>query len=194
MSSSGGDEGLLGRRGHTPGAGHPVRQRRAEFRRPSGVVVLARCTVQGLQDAAPPGGDREQRDVEVTRPEVERDLDRRVVTVHGDAGRPARRFQGGDRRAGTDVQRDRAHPAATAATSFDVALGAEPAVGRGNGAARDMQVGGHGPGRDEPVTGREPALHDGRAQLLVQLQRLRAWIVRIEEQFHLTVHTPAHLV
>ena len=130
----------------------------------------------------------------MARAAVEQDLGGGVESVRGDAGRAPGRFQGGDPGTGADLQRRRAHQAAAAGPSFDVALGAEPAVGLGDGRARDVQVGGHDPGRGEPVTGRQPALDDGGAQLFVQLHLLRPGIVGIEEELHVTVRTPTHLV
>ena len=56
-----------------------------------------------------------------------------------------------------------------------------------------MQVGGGDPGRGESVTGLQPALDDGCAQLFVQLHLLRPGIVGIEEELHVTDHTPTHL-
>jgi hypothetical protein len=71
--------------------------------------------------------------------------------------------------------------------SFDVALGAEPAVRLGDGRAGDLQAGGYRPGRGESVSGLEPALDDRGTHLLVQLDRPRSRIVRIEEELHTTI-------
>ena len=194
VPGSGGDDGVLRRRYDAAGAGDPVREGGAELRRPARVVVVPRGAVQGAYDAAAPGGDREQGGVEVARAEVERTLGGGVESVRGDAGRAPGRLQGGDPGPGADLQRRRAHPGAAAGPSFDVALGAEAAVGLGDGRARDVQVGGHDPGRGEPVTGRQPALDDGGAQLFVQLDLLRPGIVGIEEELHVRLIPQTHLV
>ena len=91
---------------------------------------------------------------------------RRGALVAGRRPQPQLRFDGrpGLAKDGSDV-------GAGADAPVDVALGAQPFVGRGDGEARDAKLFGEVARGWQPVAGAQPAAQDGGAQLGVDLPR-----------------------